>query len=218
MRGTEQKLKRQSRQYTEIQYFDQKATERSEVLRQEMMLFDPRPLLLPTRWNAANATALTDFLQDEGEIFPDFLPMFEVEDGNYIDDFGNSVASYDNLGAAQVDFSGNLFERIAGEPEQTFEPLPVGSQVTLRDPRSGGEVASVSIYSEGIERLNQDWPEWRPATFLATIEESFVIGGLSVVKSSGFDEVDQAMRGILRSYFPDLKQLEDGVYLVEIIP
>ncbi|MDQ8204871.1 hypothetical protein [Pelagicoccus sp. SDUM812003] len=211
-------LRRETRQFTEIRYLDQETTEESDLLTQRMTLFDPRPLLLPTRWNASNARYLTNTLEEEGAIFTDFSPMFELEDGNYVDDFGIAAANYDRLSLAQVNFDLPLFHQLGRTEFESDYQQEEGALLTLTDPGTGREISQTFIYSNEIASLTEQWPAWGIATFMAVVEKSFLVGGLSVLESSGFDEVDQRLRGIAKSYFPDLKQLEDGVYLLQVVP
>ncbi len=217
-RDSGQKLRRQDRQFTEIQYLDSRSTKLSVVLLQEMTLFDPRPLLLPTKWNAASAAGLSSFWQEEAEIFPEFTPMFELEDGNYIDDFGNVPASYGQLANAQVDFAFSPFRELGRRDEAVAYEEERGLSLVVEDPSSGAELKRIYIYNDAVRALEASWPDWRPATFLATVEGSFQVGGLSVVASSGFDEADREMSSIAYSNFPKLGLLEDGVYLLEMVP
>ncbi len=214
-RDSGQRLRRQERQHTDIHYVDSGST---ELLAQQMSLFDPRPLMLPTEWNSANAVSLLENGQEEAEIFPEFAPMFELEDGNYIDDFGNVPANYEQLSMAQVDF-GFLPFRQLGRSEQSLDyEEEQGVTLSVLDPASGRELKRIYIYNDAIRALEERWPDCRPATLLATVEGSFQVGGLSVVESSGFDGADREMSSIAYSNFPALGLLEDGVYLLEMVP
>lgn len=216
-RDSDQKLRRQDRQFTEIHYIDTKMADRSEVLKQQMTLFDPRPLLLPTRWNAANSARLVS-QPEEAEIFPEFSPMFESEDGNYIEEFGNVPALYDRLSVAQGDFGFQPFLELGrSEAGNSYLEEP-GMSVSVQDPSSGAELGRIHIYNEAVARLDRNWPGRRPATLLATVEDGFQVGGLAVVVSSGFDDADRELSSIAYSNFLRLGQLEDGVYLLEIVP
>ncbi len=218
-RDSQQKLRRLSRQVMEIEYFDEQAKDRSAVLNQQQMdLFDPRPLLLPTQWNAASVGRLGEFLQVDEQIFEDFAPMFELEDGNYLDDFGNAAANYDRLSVAQVDFSFQLFDQLGRESGRTDFAQEVGLFATLSDPRSGRELASATIYNEAIETFLGRWPSWPPVTFLVTVEDSFRLGGFSMLASSGQDDLDEALRGLADLVFSRIGQVEDGAYLLEMVP
>lgn len=217
-RDSGQKLRRQERQHTEINYLDAQSTEQSEVLTQRMNLYDPRPLLLPTKWNSANAVSMLGFWQEEAEIFPAFAPMFELEDGNYIDDFGNVPANYEQLSAAQVDFGFLPFQELGRSRLEVDYQEEQGVSLAAVDPASGRELKRIYIYNDAVAALDSQWPDRRPATFLATVEGSFQVGGLSVVESSGFDEADREMTSIAYANFPELSLLEDGVYLLEMVP
>lgn len=217
-RSGDQQLKRQNRQFAQIQYIDAESASRSNF-DQRLSLFDPRPLLLPTKWNASNAASLLGVGQEETDIFPDFSPMFELEDGNYVDDFGNVPATYDRLTVAQSDFSFPLYRELGRIESDTAPPqFAKGMYVAVSNPATGFELSHMYIYNEATEALKANWPGRSPATFLATVHNSFQVGGLSVVASSGFDEADREMLAITYANFPRLGHFEDGLYLLEIVP
>lgn len=215
-RESKQVLTRSTRQFTKIQYFDRDTRERSEILSQQMTMFDPRPLLLPTEWNAASASQLRNFIEEE--IFSDFEPLYELGDGNYLDDFGNVPAEYGQLSVAQADFDFSIFNQVGRQEKQINYEQELGFSFILKNPRSGEEIKNATIYNSDIEEVNGDWPDWEPVVFLATVEDSFQVGGLAVLKSSGYDEADRFLSEQTRLVFREMVRLEDGVYLVEIIP
>ncbi|MFC0536443.1 hypothetical protein [Pelagicoccus mobilis] len=217
-RSSDQALKRQARQFTEIQYFDAKTAERSIALGQQMTLFDPRPLLLPTEWNASNVANLLGTWQEEAEIFPPFPQMFELKDGNYVDDFGNVPAEYDRLSSAQVEFVFPPFRELGRRESSVGFEDEQGMSIVLVDPLSGSELSRTYIYNEAVMALEEAWPERGPSTFMATVEDSFHVGGLAVLASSGFDEADRDIGRIAYANFARLGALDDGIYLLEIVP
>ncbi|MBC2606424.1 hypothetical protein [Pelagicoccus albus] len=209
-RDSKQELKRQSRQFAEIQYLDS-ATE-------EMSLFDPRPMLLPTRWNSSNAANFVGYWQEEEEIFPEFPPEFELEDGNYIDDFGNVTASYDRLSRAQVEFGYPPFRELGREISEREFVDGKGLSLALQKPENGATILATTIYNDAVERLFASWPDMRPAVLLATVESSFPVGGVSVVEGTGFIEADRLLTRIVYGNLAGFGPLADGVYLLEIVP
>lgn len=217
-RSSDQKIKRQDRQFTEIQYFDAETAERSVALSQQMLLFDPRPLLLPTEWNGANVVSLLGTWQEEAEIFAEFAPMFELEDGNYIDDFGNVPASYDRLTTAQVEFGFSPFRELGREEAGVRFSEELGMAVVLREPGGAGVTSQHYIDGDAVENLAKSWPDRAPMVLMATVENSFNVGGLAVLESSGFADADKAISRIVYEEFPRLGVLKDGVYLLEIVP
>jgi len=216
--SSDQTLKRQERQFTEIQYLDEKTAGQFAVLSQQMLLFDPRPLLLPTDWNWANSRSLLESSQEEAEIFPPFDPMFELEDGNYVDDFGNVPANYDRLSLAQVEFGFPPFRELGRKTGEVAFLEEEGMSLVLRDAESGEELSRITIYSEAVAALGEAWPDRQPTTLMATVVDSFQVGGLAVLESSGFDEADREISRIAYGDFPRLGPLKDGVYLLEIVP
>lgn len=217
-RSSDQALKRQGRQFTEINYLDSAAAERWAVLSQQMSLFDPRPLLLPTDWNVANVAGLLENRQEEAAIFPEFAPMFELEDGNYVDDFGNVLADYDRLASAQIEFGFPPFRELGRRVSETEFVGEPGMAVVLRRPASGEELSRFIIYNEAVSALDAAWPDRGPVSLLATVRDSFQVGGLAVLESSGFDGADLEIGRIAYESFSRLGVLRDGVYVLEIVP
>lgn len=208
-----QRLRSSQRQFTEIQY----TTERTKLLDQQMTLFDPRPLLLPTEWNASNVRRLGDFTQEEADLFPDFPPKFELEDGDYLDDFGNAPATYERLASAQVEFDYPIFHEIASDRRDLPPAQAKDVEAVVIDAKNGGELRRATIYNVA-GKLSATWPDWQPTTLIATIERSFLEAGVSVLRSSGYAEADQLLREATRAAFSRLGPLPDGVYFVEILP
>lgn len=217
-RNSDQNLKRQARQFTEIQYFDEKTAESSVALLQQMALFDPRPLLLPTPLSSANSEDLIRNWKEEAEIFPPIEPMFELEDGNYVDDFGNVPANYGRLSTAQVEFGFPPFRELGRLESESEYAEERGMAVALRDPATGVELSSIYIYNDAVARLGQAWPDRRPLTVMATVRDSFQVGGLAVLESSGFIEADRGICRLVYAEFSRFGVLNDGVYLLEIVP
>ena len=218
-RQPDQKLKKPMRQFMEIQYVDTKTTQESGALVQQMRLFDPRPLLLPTVWNASNAQRLGDFLPEDEKIFAEFTPMFELEDGNYLDDFGNTPASYGQLSTAQADFDFPLFDQLGRRTETIDFQQESGLELAVLDPQSGKELARESLLNISVAReLETEWPNWQPTLLLATVRDSFPVGGVSILRSSGYEGADDKLLQFARSILPRFGLLEDGIYLLEIIP
>ncbi len=216
-REPSQRLRRSSRQFTEIQYFDSKAMERSDLLNQQMTLFDPRPLLLPTEWNASNLRQSSDFTREESDLFADFAPMFEIEDGDYLDDFGNAPAIYEGLATVQVNFDYPLFDKIASKERRGLDPQPPVVEATLHDPGTGELLRRATIYNIA-EALARRWPDWQPATFIVNVRNSFLEGGVSVSRSSGYAEADQLLQGAVDEVIAGGERLADGVYFIEMVP
>ena len=217
-KSSEQNLKRQERQFTEIQYFDEKTTGSLVALRQQMSLFDPRPLLLPTRLSSANSKDLAIDWKEEAAIFPPIEPMFELEDGNYVDDFGNVPANYDRLSTAQFEFGFPPFRELGRTQHAVEFTDELGLDVGLRDPASGEELSRITIYSDAVANLDETWPDRRPLTLMATVRDTFQVGGLAVLESSGFIEADREISRIVDENFTRLGVLNDGVYLLGIVP
>lgn len=217
-RGPDQALRRSTRQITEIQYIDARVADRSEAFEQQLALFDPRPLLLPTEWNAANAQRLGDFLEEEETIFPDFDPVLKAESEAFFRAYGSQAA------AAPLEETLQSFARDpldgVGRASLGIESSPQdGVELLARDPQTGRVVARriASFPMDGGNGASGS-PAWEPAALLGTLRDGFLSTGLSVVRSSGFDEIDARLRDLVRRELSGARGLPDGAYIIEINP
>ena len=199
-------------QVTEVTYVD------SHSVRQQITLFDPRPLLLPTQWNVASAQNLRDFLTEENRIFAEYEPMYRAEAGDFITTFGNRWTGFESVEEAQLTFAADDFRNLGRKVEGAIAPLDSLLEVKVLDPASGETLFFRSYTNSAARELAEGWPDWRPARFLASVESSFLSTRMNVLESSGFEEVDRRLEVLLASQLIGKGMLKDGPYIVEVGP
>ncbi len=193
-----------------------------ERVEEQMTLFDPRPLLLPTNWNFASIGPLDDLkiFEDEEPIFEDYDPMFAAEDGNFVFRYGNPWSIRDDSRESLSSFEVNRFAQLRQKERARSEHGELGLHVSLKDPISGRVLhsESSSLYNNAALEISRQWPSWSPVTFLVTVLDSFLLSQISIVESSGFDDVDKKLGDLIAHGLLSGAQAPDGVYFVEIGP
>ena len=213
-RGPRQSLLRSPRQSTEIHYVDASSSQSSPVL----TMFDPRPLVLPTRWNSANTQRLDEILV-ELDVFDRFAPQVQVQGGDFVSVYGSGLAPTFDLASVQTDFSTGIFAA-AGEAEPGFNRVAddAGVEFWIRNPLTGADLLRKKYQGERLESLRSLAFDWRPAVLLAIVEKGFLVGGLAVLESSGNEAVDRVLIEIARDAFFGKSYFADGIYRLEIAP
>lgn len=180
-------------------------------------LFDPRPILLPTEWNAANAERLKELVDEERPIFPALPPAFQSGEGSFIAQFGNRPPEERSVRELAFSFPSDSFKGIgmAREP-----PKSSGEALHIRavDPRDGTEVYEMSLEVPEAATLAERWPDWQPASFIFHVADTFILNRGGVVSSSGYPEADQLLIGLIRRGLAPVDGLPNGPFLVEIGP
>jgi len=189
----------------------------TQLVAEQVELFDPRPLLLPTRWNAGSAETIRDFIDEEREIFEDFPPQFRSEDGNFARRYGNRWREMTSVLEAHIEFEASVLDELGRKenPQPAVERR--GFAVRVLGLRGGEEIISERLYnSDARGELEEEWPEWRPAHFVVSVEDSFLVRETTVVRSSGSSDADALLADVALSGELARGALEDGSYLVKI--
>lgn len=207
----------QADHHTAFEYVKAGSAINSPLVAEQIELFDPRPLLLPTKWNAGSADTIRDFIEDEREIFEDFEPRFRSGEGNFAESYGNRWKESASILSVQEEFEVSALETFGRKAEELPSFAREGFEARVIDLSSGEELFLDRVYnSEARRSLINDWPEWRPAQFLVSVKDSFVAQEVAVVSSSGSSEADELLRGVALSGILRRGRLEDGSYLVKI--
>ena len=213
----ERKSASQADHHTAYEYVKAGSAVNSALVAEQIALFDPRPLLLPTKWNAGNADTIRDFIDDERDIFEDFQPQFRSGDGNFANSYGNRWNELESVLSAQVGFEASVLNAFGRKAEAPPSFAREGFETRVIDLSSGEELFSDRIYNnEARSTLVHGWPEWRPAQFLVSVADSFAVQEITVVSSSGSSGADELLRGVALSGILRRGLLEDGSYLVKI--
>ena len=200
-------------QTTIIEYLDAASVD------QQMTLFDPRPLLVPTRWNVANAENVGEIVQEERDIFDDYSPAFQSALGDFIGRYGNPLGqSVSAIGAGRLPWSDVSFQGMCVEEGALAQAQSDELEMLIVNPATGEVVLGESMSVQEAASLADSWPDWRPVTFLATVDQSFLVGGMSVLNSSGYEEVDERLKQLAADRMIPRGRLPDGPYLIEVGP
>lgn len=200
----------------EISYLDTRGRKESALVMQRLSIFDPRPLLLPTDWNSASAQRVGDFVQEETPLFSDYDPVFQSDEGDFIERFGNRWESNSEIAESQMTFSFNWLEPMGRKSQPSYRGGDRELSLVLRNIATGEIVDSSSLYNTDAQAIIKNWPDWEPATFMLTISDSFVLPGIAVLVSSGYPEVDSLLQDLVTSSTVKRWVLPDGPYLLEV--
>lgn len=195
-----------------VEYLD------ASSVRQQLTLFDPRPLLIPTRWNVAGTQAISEIVQEERDIFEDYQPVFQSASGDFIATYGNRLGSSDDYALTELPWSEPGFKGMGTRHTPPPAAQPDELEMAVIDPGTGNVVSRRTIALPEATALADSWPDWRPVTYLATVEQSFLLGGMPVLSSSGYEEVDLRLEELVARRMMPLGGLPDGPYLVEVGP
>tara|TARA_B110000037_G_scaffold164778_1_gene186352 strand:- start:322 stop:987 length:666 start_codon:yes stop_codon:yes gene_type:complete len=183
---------------------------------QEMNLFDPRPLLLPTVWNTANAERLGDFVEEEKAIFAAYGYDYGTVEDSLVTLYGNRWSSGGDVEAIGLSFEYPALNGFGVRDVIEMSEKDSVLKVRLLDPGTGGELFADSVISAESDEFEQSWPAWVPVTFLVNYVDSFLLSGFGVLESSGYRELDLHLERLAFERLLSRGILPDGYYLVEI--
>lgn len=189
----------------------------SPLMAEQVELFDPRPLLLPTKWNAGSGDPFGDLIDEERRIFGDFDPQFRSGAGNFGDAYGNEWKETESVLTAQAEFQVGVLSNFSRKAEERLPAGLDGFEARVVDLKTGNELYRDRIYNNEARRsLSESLPEWRPAQFVMSVADSFVLQEMTVASSSGSSEADALLRTVVLSGILGRGVLNDGSYLVKI--
>jgi len=201
-----------------VSYLGSPENGRSPRLVQQIELFDPRPLLLPTKWNHA-ATPQAGIADVQPAVFDDIPPAFQPDGGDFVAGFGNDWRRAPGLPEAALELERNPFATLGYRP-QSAEAAPREAALFLEvvDPATGRRVLRRTLQGpEAREILALD-RDWTPATLLATVRQSFLVKRLALAGSSGSEEIDQRLLDLAASGALASIAVPDGAYFLLIGP
>lgn len=187
----------------------------SEVSEQ-MALFDPRPMLLPTEWNAANAGDLEDLVDEELPIFEDYEYRFAREEGGFVTTYGNPWGGDFELRDVQLAFDFPQLDQIGSGSEKRGMARDSVVTVRLLDPGSGRLLHEETLLRENVEEFREKWPGWAPVTYFITVVDSFFMHGATVLDSSGHQDLDIALQQLAKNGLENRGIWKDGSYILEV--
>ena len=199
-----------------LQYIGSDTEELSQVMKEQIMLFDPKPLMKPTQWNGANFERIEDYSNAESTPFPDYAPLFSSDSGDFVEPFGNSWSQAGSPRENHLAFPyvatrhfgrENLKRSSSGSAGLELEVVEVGSGRTVFSKEISINIArSVLVLEEA----------WKSVEFLLQVVDSFQVGTPSTVQSSRFPEIDRKLGELMTKELLHKGLLINGSYLVRI--
>ena len=185
-----------------------------KVMRDQVELFDPTPLFLPTRLNAQPHDLAAGVAREPGTAFATFEPKLMFDENTLVLGFPTVTA----MPARPV-------EALAvGTPPR---PLPGFGQVDLMAeplPGRGGfvEVSAVGtgnpVLAQALFGVVPPAGDWEPLEFLVAVNTMGLVGPPELTRGSGSDAVDAYFRGFLVEKLRLGARLRPGFFRVCIGP
>ena len=203
-----------------FRYLGKDQVELSPIMQQQLELFDPKPLVQPTQWNLANSddrfNRIEEFVEDDMDLFIDYLANYGDEKGDFISAFGNSWRQAEDASKVFLGFSidrtkgfGRRDRNLQSVKDESIE-LDI---VRLND----GESVLERSYGNDVARQVRELPgDWGSASFIVQILDSFQVGLPVTERGSGSLEADARLMSFVETEFIPKGELRDGFYLVQI--
>ncbi|HTO03765.1 MAG TPA: hypothetical protein VL069_08685 [Opitutus sp.] len=186
----------------------------NELLKEEVVLRDPTPLFLPTRWNASEDALALNAPREPGGSFQDYAPHFTFPETDLKLNFLPAVEKPAKPADAFAMDRTNRQLLGLGQTDRTVEPL-----------RARGGIIQVLAAIDG--QVMQEWvferqpPEhgiWQPLEFLVAVDRVGVVRPPVLTESSQVAVVDQFFQDYLVNGLRIGERLGPGFYRVSIGP
>ncbi len=199
-----------------VSYIGSDTGDLSLIMKQQIELFDPKPLMQPTIWNMANFDRVEAYVEADLEIFVDYQPIFGSENGAFVSAFGNTWSPAGSARAELLDFPFQVtrqFGRVAVEtPRLDREGIEL-EIVRMRD----GEVVFEEAYYNNVAKEIIEMPgNWGIASFIVQVADSFLVGRPSTDQSAGNLEADSKLSDLAVRELMPKGLLTNGSFQVRI--
>ncbi len=199
-----------------LQFIGSDTEELSLVMREQIMLFDPKPLMMPTQWNGASFEPNEAYENENSAIFVDYLPMFVSDSGDFVASFGNSWHRAGSPREIQLEFPFVVAKQFGREAANRPQAIREGVGLEVIEVGSGRTVISRDVYSNDAPSVFELEEAWESVEFLLQVMDSFQEGVPLVVQSSRFPDIDRKLGEILTKELLPKGLLGNGSYLVRI--
>ncbi len=189
-------------------------TSESNLVAAEAEFFDPTPLFLPTEWNSDQNVLPASILRDPGQMFQDFPSRLIFTD--------------EGLGLQ--------FPRIAQAPNDPVDTIPILDTNASFSGMGRGEISPPNLPERGgflevrlagngqrvmaevLPTMALPMGNWHPLELIGVVGAAGLIGDLSMVESSGVDEIDTTIRDYLVKSVHIGERLNPGFYRILVGP
>jgi len=188
----------------------------SPIMKQQLELFDPKPLMQPTDWNTANFDRPDAYLEADLEIFVDYQPIYGSEDGAFASAFGNQWTATESPKAALLDFpfdTTSHFGRVALNVPQLEDK---GVELEIVEMNDGTVVFEDVFYNNAAREILEIPGSWGIASFIIQVVDSFQVGLPLIDQSVGNLNADGRLSEIVVADLLPKGLLNNGSFRVRI--
>lgn len=194
----------------------------SNAINDALDLFDPAPLFLPTRWNAATRESSLADDRGPGEIFPMEPPRLTFKTGMSPPGLDALPAGIHTASEAIQSFSRPYFSAFGEVEHKVRQVTPRAGLLDVRLAISGDEVMTWEVPLSAVAESGADaaaWPGWEPFSIVVAVESTGTLGPpLIPAPGSGVEEVEKFFRSYLQNVFRPELRLPAGYYRIEVGP
>jgi hypothetical protein len=186
------------------------------ALMQQVELYDPKPLFLPTAINNSDPELPAGLRREPGAAFRSFLPQYAFDEYDMKKvTFAEPVRVPDDpVQALSVGKVPNPFYAF-GRINYPYKPLAARQAfIEVQQTKTGRTVLAFPVSADQSERLPA--VDWKPLEMLIAIEAAGLVGEPTVVTSSDFEAVDNYFRMYVAKQFRLGARLAPGVYALRI--
>ncbi len=189
----------------------------SPIMRQQIELFDPKPLMQPTEWNTSNFDRVEAYYVEEDlQIFVDYEPIYESEDGDFVTTFGNAWTPADAPAQTALSFPVDATRGVGRVSLKLSSDFEEGVALEVIRMGSGETVFQNTYYNNAALEILGIPGDWGIASFTVLVVDSFLAGLPSIEESSGNPETDRRISELtVRKLLPK-GLLDSGAYRVRI--
>ncbi|MBK9990567.1 MAG: hypothetical protein IPP19_07535 [Verrucomicrobia bacterium] len=188
------------------------------ALMQQVELYDPKPLFLPTSINSSDPELPASLRREPGAAFRDFPAQYAFDEYDM-----KKVAFPEPIGvpenpvqALSTGTAPNPFY-VLGRINYPYKPLPAREAfLEVQQAKSGRTVLAMPLTSDQANALPA--VDWQPMEMIISIEASGMVGEPTVTSGSGFEAVDNYFRMYVAKQFRLGARLAPGFYALRIGP
>ncbi|MBL4575520.1 MAG: hypothetical protein JKY51_05385 [Opitutaceae bacterium] len=191
-----------------------------QVLKEQLQLFDNKPLFLPTKWNYANSENFSVKDSRLVEVFKTEAPSFFPSEGvfeSFSQVSGDIIENPDDV----LKGVNGSYLRALGQRDEPVKPVSTRmAAIEVYSTRAGSIVYSeeVGLREERLGDFSHQGLLWMPVEFLILIDITGAIGRPLLTASSGSEEIDDFFRDFISEELNLAKKIDPGYYRILIGP
>ncbi len=199
-----------------VAYIGSDTSDLSLPMKQQIELFDPKPLMQPTEWNTANFDRVEAYVEEDLEIFVDYEAIYGSEEGEFVSAFGNAWSPADSASEVMLDFPFQVTRQLGRVARDNPRLDREGVDLEIVRMRDGETVFEESYYNNVAVEILEIPGDWGLASFLVQIVDSFQVGSPSIDQSVGNSEADSKLSDLIVRELMPKGLLTNGSFHVKL--